>query len=289
MKGKHNRTRSNFLEFSGLAGASASMGALHAVAIAAPPMMGDVSAKKVRSCCTVECLHHNLTAHVVNNKVVNVVSSPDNDTKACARGISRAKYLYNPKRVLYPMLQTGEKGNLSTFKKISWNEAFDLIEKNLKNTIKKFGNKAIYFSSMTGNMDSTGGAFGAAFFNRLGGYTTRSGSMCCGVISYLMPQMLGQRYVDTRDTVADSKYLLCWGNNPVVTLQAYYKNFVHAMDKGAKMVTIDPRYSETAAKSDEWVQIIPGTDAALALGMLNHIIKNKLYDEKFLLEHSGAT
>lgn len=96
-----------------------------------------------------------------------------------------------------------------------------------------------------------------------------------------MIPMVGLRYADTRDTVKDSRYILCWGNNPAVTMQAYFKNYNQARRNGARMVVIDPRFNETAAKADEWISIIPGTDTALALGMIKIIIEENLTDKPF--------
>lgn len=103
----------------------------------------------------------------------------------------------------------------------------------------------------------------------------------------MMP-MVGLRYADTRDTIADSRYILCWGNNPAVTMHAYFKNYSQAQRNGARLVVIDPRFNETAAKADEWVPIVPGTDIALALGMINIIMQEKRYDADFLRAHTGA-
>ncbi|MBO1915905.1 molybdopterin-dependent oxidoreductase [Providencia rettgeri] len=77
------------------------------------------------------------------------------------------------------------------------------------------------------------------------------------------------------------------GNNPAVTMQAYFKNYNQARRNGARLVVIDPRYSETA-KADEWISIIPGTDTALALGMIKIIIEENRIDENFLRTHTGA-
>lgn len=80
----------------------------------------------------------------------------------------------------------------------------------------------------------------------------------------MMP-MVGMRYVDTRDTIDQAKFIICWGNNPLVTMQAYWHLYLKAKERGAKIVVIDPRKSETAVHADKWIPIIPGTDAALGL------------------------
>lgn len=240
-----------------------------------------------RSSCTMECLHCNLTAYVAAGKVVKVEASKGFNVTGCKRGISRTKWIAHKDRLTTPLLRTGEKGE-GKFRPISWTEALDLIEKNLRDTIATLGNKGLMLSMGSGNMDSIKNGVAGAFFAHLGGVTPRGGSLCCSAVTAAMEAIVGFRYVDTRDTIADSKYIVCWGNNPAVTMNAYWKDYVAAQKKGAKIVVIDPRFSETAAKADTWVPIVPGTDTALALGMMNVILREKLIDAAFLTAHTGA-
>ncbi len=234
-----------------------------------------------------ECLHCNLTAYVVDGKITKVEGSKDMPTKPCLRGISRTQWVNHPDRLKYPLKRVGEKGE-GKFERISWDEALDTIVAKMKETKEKLGNKGLLVTMASGHMSALTNASAAAFFDFFGGATRTAGSLCCGAVTAAMPPMLGFRYVDTRDTIADSKYLLCWGNNPAVTMQAYFKDYLAAKKKGAKIVVIDPRFSETAARADEWIPIVPGTDTALALGMLNVIVKEKLFDRSFLLTRTGA-
>ncbi|WP_347253105.1 molybdopterin-dependent oxidoreductase [Leminorella grimontii] len=240
-----------------------------------------------RSTCAMECLHCNLTAYVYQGELKKIEASPDFNVKCCLRGMSRTKWVYHPLRVKTPLLRIGEKGE-GKFKPISWDEALDLIEKNIRDTIARFGNKGMLFSAASGNMDSIKNDMGKAFFDYLGGSTKQAGSLCCAAVTAAMMPMLGLRYADTRDTIADSRYILCWGNNPAVTMQAYFKEYLKAQANGARLIVIDPRYSETAAKADEWIPIVPGTDTALALGMIKIIMDEQLYDADYLRQHTGA-
>ncbi len=244
--------------------------------------------KLYRSSCAMECLHCNLTAFVHDNKLVKIEASKDFNVKCCLRGMSRTKWIYHKRRLTTPLLRTGAKGS-GQFKSISWDEAFDLIETNIRKTIADRGNEGLLLNTGSGNMDALQNPLANAFFDYLGGATKQVGTLCCSAVAAAMIPMLGLRYADTRDTIKDSRYLLCWGNNPAVTMQAYFKEYLAAQRNGARIVVIDPRYSETAAKADEWIPIVPGTDVALALGMIRVIIEEKLHDEAFLREHTGAT
>ncbi len=240
-----------------------------------------------RSTCAMECLHCNLTAYVYQGELKKIEASKGFNVKCCLRGISRTKWVYHPLRVKTPLLRDGEKGE-GKFKPISWDEALDLIELNIRNTIASHGNKGLLISTHAGNMDSIKNDMAKAFFDYLGGATKRSGSLCCSAVTAAMIPMLGLRYADMRDTISDSRYILCWGNNPAVTMQAYFKEYIKAQNRGARLIVIDPRFNETAAKADEWIPIVPGTDTALALGMIKIIIDERRYDADFLRQHSGA-
>lgn len=239
------------------------------------------------STCAMECLHCNLTGYVKDGKLVKVEANPDFNVKGCLRGMSRSQWVNNPNRLKKPLLRTGKKG-AGEFKEISWDEALNLIVEKINETKEKLGNKGLLLETASGNMDSIKNSIAGAFFTHLGGATRPQGSLCCAAVTAAMNPMVGFRYVDTRDTIRDSKYIICWGNNPAVTMQAYFKEYEEAMKNGARMVVIDPRFNETAARADEWIPIVPSTDTALALGMLNVIIRENLIDRPFLLDHTGA-
>lgn len=243
--------------------------------------------KTFRSTCAMECLHCNLTAHVVDGRIVKVEGTKGFNTKPCLRGLSRAQWVNHPDRLKYPLKRVGAKGE-GKFERISWDEALDTIVTKLNETKAKLGNKGLLWLAGSGNMSSITNATAGAFFDFAGGVTARAGTLCCSAVTAAMMPIVGLRYADTRDSIPESKYILCWGNNPAVTMQAYWRDYMKAKEAGAKLVAIDPRFNETAERADEWVSIVPGTDTALALGMLRVIIKEDLHDKAFLLTHTGA-
>ncbi len=240
-----------------------------------------------QSTCAMECLHCNLTAYVWKDRLMKIEATKGFNVKCCLRGISRTKWVYHPLRLTQPLLRTGEKGE-GKFKPITWNAALDLIEEKIRETLATDGNKGLLLTAASGNMDSIKNDMGKAFFDYLGGSTKHTGSLCCAAVTAAMMPMVGLRYADTRDTIAESRYILCWGNNPAVTMHAYFKHYSQAQRNGARLVVIDPRFNETAAKADEWVPIVPGTDIALALGMINIIMQENRHDADFLRAHTGA-
>lgn len=247
----------------------------------------DKGLQTFQATCSMECLHCNLKAFVKDGKIVKISSANPFDGKACGRGLSRIKWVYAEDRVLYPMKRVGQRGE-GKFERITWDEALDTVAEKIKEAMKKGGSESLLFTSASGNMDNLANGSQIAFGNYLGGTTRVVGSLCCSAVTAAMEPMVGMRFVDTRDTIDQSKYIICWGNNPLVTMQAYWHLYLDAKDRGAKIIVIDPRKSETAVRADKWIPINPGTDTALGLGMIRWIYANKRINKKFLQEHTGA-
>lgn len=277
-------SRRDFLALAGLTSASAGCPAMAQALKAKDP---DAGLKTFQATCSMECLHCNLKAFVKDGKVVKISNANAFDGKPCARGLSRIKWLYAENRVLHPMKRVGERGE-GKFVAITWDEALDTIAGKIKEAIAKDGSQSLLFTSASGNMDNLHNPAQVAFGNYLGGTTRTLGSLCCSAVTAAMMPIVGMRYVDTRDTIDQAKYILCWGNNPLVTIQAYWHLYLKAKERGAKIVVIDPRKSETAVRADKWVSIIPGTDTALGLGMIRWIAANGKLDKPFLKQHTGA-
>lgn len=237
--------------------------------------------------CTMECLHCHLRAYAKDGRIVKIESDNPYEGKACARGLSRIKWVYAKDRVLTPLKRVGERGE-GKFEPISWDEALDMVAEKMREAIRKDGSKSILMTSASGNMDSFANGTLKTLGTYLGGVTMPVGSLCCSAVTAAMEPMVGLRYVDTRDTVADSKFIVCWGNNPMVTMQAYWPRYLEARARGAKIVVIDPRRSETARRADQWIPIRPNTDAALALAMIRVLKEEGLFDTAFLKAHTGA-
>lgn len=241
--------------------------------------------EKYYAACSPECQHHNLCAYVKDGKVVRVGIGKNNESSPCMRGFSRVDWLNSADRITKPLRRTGEKGS-GEFEEIEWDEALDLLAEKIGAAIDKGGNQSIIFDKHAGNFHTVAGAVSDAFIARLGGTTSLTGTLCCAGVNGSITPMWGKRYFDTRNTIAESDYILVWGNNPMVSMGGYWERFQACMDKGGKVVVIDPVKSESATAASQWVPVRPATDAALALGMLKVIVDEGLYDEEFLLAHT---
>ncbi len=288
-------TRRSFLKWSAFLGTAAGGGGLSLTGCqsTAPPDAGPVTGATeiVRTANTPECLHCALLAHVQDGRLVKVTGDPDFNIMACARGISRINQLYSPHRLKYPMRRTGARGE-GKWERITWDEALDEIASKYAAIKEEHGNEAFLSIGGTGNwsMLSTGilGLYDG-FWNQFGGATPIISQLCCASVTEGFNAVFGGGRSEFRDEWVHSRYFLAWGNNPAVSNQGYMKNLFEAREShGARLVTIDPRLSETAALSDRWIQIRPGTDAALALGMIRVLLDEGLWDDAYVRAHTNA-
>ena len=194
----------------------------------------EAALKAFHATCSMECLHCYLKAYVKDGKIVRIESDNGHEGKGCARGLSRIKWVYAENRIRTPLKRVGKRGE-GKFKAISWDEALDEVAPQMKKAIDTDGSKSILMTSASGNMDSFANSTMKSLGAHLGGVTFQNGSLCCSAVTAAMNAMVGFRYVDTRDTIADSKYIVCWGNNPLVTMQAYWPRYLKAKENPAAM------------------------------------------------------
>lgn len=245
--------------------------------------------RKVYSTCPVECLTHSLNCQLVGDEVVRVEPTRKLDdiyfTTACARGMSRMQFL-TENRALTPMkrIKMGtevsplgvqlKNNDVDQWVSISWQQAINEIGAKLRE-LREAGETGIMTWTGSGNMGPIVNTLIGNFFNHVSpNRTTKLGNSCCAGVDAGMIPVYGVRGIDTRDTIRDSKCIINWGNNPAETSNTYWKFVVDAKLAGAKVITIDPRYSGSAEKSDIWVPIKPGTDVLFGIGMLRHIFKS---------------
>lgn len=288
---------------SGLALAAGGLSLPFSQATAETPKPAASSEKVVWSACTVNCGSRcPLRMHVVNDEIKYVetdhTGSDDYEAfrhvRACLRGRSMRQRVYNPDRLKYPLLRVGKRGE-GKFKRISWEDAFDLIADNLKRIIKEYGNEAIYLNYGTGTLGGTvtrswppGSTLIARLMNCCGGYLNHYGDYSTAQIAAGLNYTYGGWADGNSPTdIENSKLVVYFGNNPGETRMSgggvTYLLEQARERSGAKMIVIDPRYTDTAAgREDEWIPIRPGTDAALVAGIAHVMIKENLVDQPFL-------
>lgn len=205
---------------------------------------------------------------------------PFNQGTQCTRGIVALDHLNHPARINYPLKRTGKRGE-NKWERISWDNALDEIADKLDKIRREYGSEAL---ASTGGTQRTDDWARRRFFNLFGSPNITHTSFVC-----MMPNFTTETavygYSAFDSEVASSKCVVVWGHNPGASYLPEMRHMMEAREQtGQKMIVIDPRFSDTAAKSDLWLPIKPGTDAALALSWLHVIIFEGLFDEDFVEE-----
>lgn len=207
-----------------------------------------------------------------------------------------AKYLdrvYSPDRVLYPMKRVSPKGTQregvaveQTFQRISWDQAFAEITLRFKKIIAESGSEAILPYSYGGTLGVLNGAsMDRRFFHRLGASQLER-NICSAAGEAGLLSVIGAKLGTEPEQFAHSKYIIAWASNIHANNVHLWPLISEARRKGAKLVVIDPYRTRTAACADWYLPINPGTDAALALGMMHVIIRDNLCDADYVQRHT---
>lgn len=262
--------------------------------------MAPAGDKVVWGACSVNCGSRcALRLHVTNDEVTWVETDNtgfdiygDHQVRACLRGRSIRRRMNHPDRLNYPMKRVGKRGE-GKFRRISWDEALDTLTANLKRVVKTWGNEAVYINYSSGivggniTRSSPSASLVTRLMNCYGGFLNQYGTYSTAQISCAMPYTYGSNLGNSTSDIQNSKLVVMFGNNPAETRMSgggitYFLEQARAISN-ARMIVIDPRYTDTAAgREDEWVPIRPGTDAALVSGMAWVLITENLVDQAFL-------
>ena len=207
-----------------------------------------------------------------------------------------AKYLdrvYSPDRVLYPMKRIAPKGPAAVpgaadrvWKRISWDEALDTITSKFGAICREFGSEAILPYSYGGTLGAlNGGSMDRRFFHRLGA-SQLDRTICSAAGEAGLISLQGVKLGTEPEQFRYSKYIIAWASNIHANNVHLWPFIVEAQRNGAKLVVIDPYRTRTADCADWYLPINPGTDAALALGMMHIIIGEKLYDADYVSKYT---
>lgn len=199
-----------------------------------------------------------------------------------------ARYLernYHPQRLMHPLKRIGAKGE-GKFAPISWDEALDTIAAELRHASDTYGSESILPYSYAGTMGMIhGNGMDRRFFHRLGA-SRLDRTICSAAGGAGLMEALGYRYGTEPEQFTESKLIIAWGANIHGTNIHLWPFIVEARRKGAKLITIDPILTRTAALADKHLYINPGSDLALALGLAHVIIGEGLYDRDYVASHT---
>jgi anaerobic selenocysteine-containing dehydrogenase len=191
---------------------------------------------------------------------------------------------YHPDRLLYPQIRVGAKGK-GKFRRATWDEALRLIAERLKIIIDSpDGAQAVLPYSYAGTMGLVNGeAMAGRFFRRIGA-SELDRTICSSAGAEALNLTYGTRMGTDPETVDRAKLILLWGTNTLTANPHLWPFIRKAKENGARTICIDPLRTRTADACDEHVPIRPGTDAALALGMMHVVFRDGREDRQYLDE-----
>lgn len=248
----------------------------------------------VRTVCSPNCSGAcGINAYVKNDRIEKIEPAEFPDERfrrICLKGISMAmQRIHHPERLRYPLRRVGERGE-GKWQRISWDEAFDFIAGELGRIRDTHGSRANAWTTMTGNYGITATTSPERMANVLEGtwfsYLGLMGDAGCSM-GYLPTLGVFNTSNEWADLVG-SKLVLIFARNLADTGHSEMHFLFGAMEAGARVVVIDPRFSRTASKADQWVSPRPGTDAAMLLGMIHVILERDLLDHEFVATRSNA-
>ncbi len=238
--------------------------------------MGEL--KTVRTACRSCHGGCGVIAHVKDGKVIKIEGDPDSPIghgTLCTKGLAITQVAYHPDRIKFPMKKTA-KG----WERITWDEALDTVAGKFKEVIDKYGAEAIIVGQGTGRDYES-------HFSRFGNLLGTPNILTAGHMCYLSrtaATLITCGNLPACDYANNPKCIVMWACNPQWTNPDEYKgvSFWRAYQQGAKLIVIDPRKGFLAKRADLWLQVRPGTDAALALGFFRVIVDEELFDKDFV-------
>ncbi len=241
-------------------------------------------------------------AHVRNGKLTKIEGDPDhpwNQGRLCARCLAMTQYIYHPDRLTRPLKRVGERGE-DKWQEISWEEAFDLIETRMKKIREEFGPQSAVFSMGTGRDISPWLCMLAYAYGSPNVMFALSGNACYSpriaavetvmgdYVVFDAAQWLEKRYDDPKYTLPEC--IVIWGYSLPNTCpdNIFGHWLIDLMKRGVEIVSIDPRLTWLSSRAKHWLRLRPGTDGALAMGFLNTILNEDLYDHAFVEKWTNA-
>ncbi len=225
---------------------------------------------------------------VEDGRATKVAGDPDHPITVgflCGKVSNYLDRVYSDERILHPLVREGPKGE-GHFRRASWDEALDLVAERLRDTAAEHGGESILPYSYAGTQGLIQrDCMSARVMNALGA-TDLERTICAtaGLVGTTMAHGFSPE-VDPEEW-PNSRYVIVWGWNPMSTAPHLWRKLLDARRAGARIVVVDPFRSRTARVADEHLRPLPGTDAALAMGMMRAIVDAGLQDEDWCRAHA---
>lgn len=263
-------------------------------------MTGNASTQKIHGHCALCIARCGTIATIEDGRFTRLDPDPSHPTgqAICAKGRAAPELVYHPDRLTRPLRRTRPKGDSDPgWVPISWDEALDLTAAAMQRIKAQHGAKAVAFSIASSSTTAIGDS--AVFVQRLRnafGTPNFYGSIdVCGwgrafatQYTFGVGSVAIGGGVGAMADIANSGCLILWGYNPSFSRLTHATATVDALQRGMKLIVIDPRRVGLGAKADVWLRVRPGSDGALALGLANLMIRNGWYDRKFIQTWSNG-
>jgi len=243
---------------------------------------------QVRAACPLDCPDTCALLVTVEDGVATAVKGdPDHPTTAgvlCTKVSRYTERTYHEDRLLYPLKRVGKKGE-GKFERISWDEALETIAARLQ-AIAERAPEAILPYSYCGTMGLIQGeSMSSRFFNKIGAsLLDRTICATAGFTGY--KYTVGASVGTDMEQFQNAKLLIIWGGNPIASNLHFWTRAQEAKRNGAKLIAIDPYRSLTAEKCHQHIALLPGTDSALALGLMHVLINEDLLDHDYIAQYT---
>jgi anaerobic selenocysteine-containing dehydrogenase len=250
------------------------------------------NSKTVHGACYHDCPDTcSWTATAVDNKVTEFKASNSNPFtagKLCSKIDNFPDDVtFHQDRVLTPLKRIGKKGE-AKFQRVSWDQAINEISTRLKNIITEKGGEAVLpysFAGTEGLIQKE--AISSCFFAHIG--STKLERTICGEAAVAgVMAVNGDTTGVLPEDIIHSRYIILWGTNPIISNQHLWPFILKARQNGARIVVIDPFKSASALAADWHIQIMPGTDVVLALGLINVILTEGLQDQDYIDRYTSG-
>lgn len=216
---------------------------------------------------------------------------PDTDYRkkefvGCIRGYQYRQTFLSPRRLRYPMVRRGERGE-GLFKRITWEEAEEIVASEIRRTMEEYGPQSRYVMPASGVCAAVrGDRFAKRILALSGGFLDYYNYYSAACAEHVLPYVYGTEACGSAESeLLNTRLLILWGNNPADTIWGpdFLKNLSEARRRGVRIIVIDPRRSDTAVQyADQWIGIRPSTDGALADALAYEIWSRGLQDQRFM-------
>ena len=229
-----------------------------------------------------------MTVSVEGGRAVGLGGDPEHRFTQgflCAKVNRYLERVYSPDRVLHPLKRVGAKGE-GRFERITWDEALGTVAARFQQVIATDGPQAILPYSYAGNMGLLSyGSMDRRFFHALGA-SLLARTICASAGGAGLKATVGKSIGFDPEAIVHARLIVAWGANVVSSNVHLWPFIEEARRRGATLVTVDPYRSRTAEKSDRHLALLPGTDAALALGVMHVVFREGREDREYLDKHT---